>query len=160
MFVVEISTGDMNQLRSLLLNGCNDFRMAVAGRCHGDASGEVKELVAIHIFNAEAAAALGHQRIGACVAGRDEPCVGFDGCFGLGARQRTQEFGAVLSVQFVLGHDSISSANGLVRLGLTPEEVEIRRGPGRRVVPFYGSVSIRNTGEDLRRSGTNRRRRG
>jgi hypothetical protein len=96
--------GDVNQLGGLLLDGGNHFGMAVAGGGHGDARRKVEKLVAVHVFHADAAAALGHQRIRARVAGRDQPVVGLDGGLGLGSGQRTNELGSVLRVQFLLGH--------------------------------------------------------
>ncbi len=58
-----------------------------------------------------------HQRIGARIAGRDEPVVGLDGSTGLGSGQRADELWSVLRVQFLLGHLFVSSANSVVRLG-------------------------------------------
>ena len=94
----------MNQLRGLLLDGRDHFGVAMAGRNHGNARGEVEKLVAVHIFHADAAAALGHQRIRARITGRDEPCIRFDGSLCLGSRQSSNELGSVLRMQFLLGH--------------------------------------------------------
>ena len=81
--VKEVRAGDVDQLRGLLLDGRNHFGMAMAGRSHGDTGGEVEKLVAVHVFHAESAAALRHQRIRTRVTGRDEPAIGLNGGFGL-----------------------------------------------------------------------------
>jgi hypothetical protein len=54
--MIKVSARDMNQLGSLLLDGRDNFRMAVAGRNHGNARGKVEKLVAVHVFHANAAA--------------------------------------------------------------------------------------------------------
>ena len=73
------------QLGGLLLNGGDDLGMAVAGGGYGDAGGEVEELVAIHVLDHDAASALGDQRIGAGVGGRDEAVIVGDDAPGIGA---------------------------------------------------------------------------
>ena len=72
--VVEVGAGHVDQLGRLLLDGLDYFRMTVAGGGDGDAGGEVEELVAVHVFDPGAAAALGYQRIAARV-GRGNPAI-------------------------------------------------------------------------------------
>ena len=72
--VIEIGAGHVKQLACLLLNGGDDLGMTVAGRGHGDSGGEIEKLVAIHVLDHDAASALGDQRVGAGVRGRDEAC--------------------------------------------------------------------------------------
>ena len=91
--VVEIGAGDVDQLGGLLLDGGDHLGMAVAGGDHGDARGKVEKLVAVHVFDADAAAALGHQRIGARIAGRDQPVIGLDGRLALGPGRGQTSFG-------------------------------------------------------------------
>ena len=91
--VEEIGAGDVDQFRGLLLNRRNDFGMAMAGRNDGDAGGKIEKLVAIHIFDADAAAALGHQRIRARITGRNEPGVGLDSRSGFGSGKGQLSFG-------------------------------------------------------------------
>ena len=69
VLVVEVGAGHVDQLAGLLLDGGDDFGMAMAGGVDGDAGGEVEELVAVDVFDANAAAAFGHQGIGAGVSG-------------------------------------------------------------------------------------------
>ena len=66
-FVIKIGAGHVDQLGGLLLNCRHNFGVAMSGGNHGDAGGKIKEIIAINILNNHAAAALGHQRIGACV---------------------------------------------------------------------------------------------
>src|SRR5215469_16584586 len=74
-FVVEISSRDVNQFRGLLLNCGYDLGMAMASGGDGDAGGKVEELVAIHVLYANAAAAPGHERIRARIAGGNQPVI-------------------------------------------------------------------------------------
>ena len=84
--VVEVGAGHVDQLAGLLLDGLDDLRMAMAGGGDGDAGGKVEELVAVHVFDPGAAAALGDQRIAARVGGRHPAIVCFDdgACLGSG----------------------------------------------------------------------------
>src|SRR6202158_2355252 len=68
--------------------------MAMAGRSHGDASGKIEEFVAIHIFDHNAAAALGNQRIRARVGRRNILCIARENALGIRARERSLELGA------------------------------------------------------------------
>ena len=91
-FVVEVGAGHVDELGGLILNGVHDFGMAVAGGVHGNAGGEVEELVAVDVGDADAAAALRDHGIAAGVAGGDEAVVGVDDCGGprgRGARSST-----------------------------------------------------------------------
>ena len=75
----------MDQLSRLLLDGRHHLGMAMAGGGHGDAGGEVEELVAVHVFDAHAAAALGYQRIGAGVGRRNVTVIALQVRAGIGA---------------------------------------------------------------------------
>ena len=101
----------MNQFGGLLLNGRNDLGMAMAGGDHGDARREVEKLVAVNVFNANAAAALGHQRIRARIAGRDQPRIGSTAACALGPGKGQTQFRSVLRVNLLLGHLLVSSIN-------------------------------------------------
>ena len=83
--VVEVGAGHVEQLGCLFLDGGDDLGMTVAGRGHGDSGGEVEELVAIHVLDDDAASALGDQRVGTGVGGRDEAGIGGDDAPGIGA---------------------------------------------------------------------------
>ena len=78
----------------LLLNRGDDFGMAMAGRGHGDAGGKIEELVAIHIFDHNAASALGNQRIRARVGRRNIFFIACENALGIGAGKRRLELGA------------------------------------------------------------------
>ncbi len=49
--VIEVGAGHVNQFGSLLLDGGDNFGMAMAGRGDGDAGGEVEKLVAVDVFH-------------------------------------------------------------------------------------------------------------
>src|SRR5206468_1525368 len=49
--VVEVGAGHVDQPGRLVLDGGDDFRVAVAGGGHGDAGGEVEEQVAVHVVD-------------------------------------------------------------------------------------------------------------
>ena len=112
---VEVGSGDVQQFSGLLLDCGDHFGVAMAGGDHGDARREVEKLVAVRVFHANAAAALGHQRIRARIAGRDEPVIGLDGSLGLGSGQGTDDLWSVLRVHFLLSHFFISSTDSVVR---------------------------------------------
>jgi len=84
----------VDQFARLLLNGSNHFRMAMAGRSHSDPSGKVEELIAVHIFDHNAAAAPGNQRIGARVGRRNVFLIARENTSGVRARERGLELGA------------------------------------------------------------------
>jgi hypothetical protein len=69
--VVKIGSRHVNEFGRLLLNGGDHMGMAMAGRSHGNAGGEIKKLVAVHIGNDDAAPALRHQRVGTGVGRRN-----------------------------------------------------------------------------------------
>jgi hypothetical protein len=83
VLVVEVGAGDVDELGCLILNGLDDFRMAVAGGVNGDAGGEVEELVAIDVCDAETATGLRDHGIAASVAGRDETVIVGKGAHGV-----------------------------------------------------------------------------
>src|ERR1041385_92151 len=78
---------DLNQFRGLLLDRLHHFGMAVSSGNHGDSGGEIQEFIAVNVLNNHAAAAFGHQRIGACVRWRNILCVALQDGLGLGAGQ-------------------------------------------------------------------------
>src|SRR5262249_13185589 len=67
VWIIEIRSGNVNQLRGLFLDGRNNFRMAVARRDHCDARSEIEEYVAVHVLHHGAAASPRHQRVAARV---------------------------------------------------------------------------------------------
>jgi hypothetical protein len=73
--VVEIGARHVDQFAGLLLNGRDDLRVTVPGRNNSDAGGKVQKLVAVDVFHAQAAAALRHHGVRACVLFRS----GFSG---------------------------------------------------------------------------------
>ena len=75
----------MDQFGGLLLDGGDHIGMAVAGGGHGDAGGEIEKLVAVDVFDHDAAAALGDQRIRAGVGRRNDTLVVFENALGVGA---------------------------------------------------------------------------
>ena len=114
VFVIKVGSGDVDQLRGLLLDGGDDLGMAMPGRNNGDAGGKVQEFVSIDIFNAQAQAALGHHGIGAGVAGRDVAFVAGDNRAGFRSRHRTEEFRPVLgkngaALLTIVLHDAFSA---------------------------------------------------
>ena len=120
--MVEVGSRDVDQLSGLLLDGRDHLGVAVAGRSHGNAGCKVEKLVAVHIFHANAASALGNQRIGARITGRDQPCVRRNGFLRLGAWQGTNKFRSVLRVQLFLSHRQSpkESLNMLIFEGFGP----------------------------------------
>src|SRR3954451_16191230 len=69
--------------------------MAVASRGDGNAGREVEELVAVHVFDHEATTALRHQRIGACIRGRNDAVVMLDGALRVRTGQSSADHRAV-----------------------------------------------------------------
>ena len=92
----------MNQFAGLLLDGGDHIGMAMAGGSHGDAGGEIEELVAVDVFDDDAASALGHQRVGARVGRRQVFVIACDDAFGIGARNGGRQLGA--GSQSLRGH--------------------------------------------------------
>src|SRR5437899_12153522 len=72
--------------------------MTVPGGVDGDAGGEVEELVAVDVGDADAAAGFGHHGVAAGVAGGDEAVVGSYGFLGERAGECGLQFGAELGV--------------------------------------------------------------
>ena len=79
------------QLGGLLLDGGDDFGMAVAGGDDGDAGAEIQEDVAVDVFDERAAAASGHQRIAARVRRREVLPIEFEDANRVGTRQRSHQ---------------------------------------------------------------------
>ena len=69
LWVVEVGTGKMNELRGLLLNDFDDPRMAMAGGANCDASRKIQEGVSVHVGDHHAFALGGYQWIGTAVRG-------------------------------------------------------------------------------------------
>src|SRR6202142_2940812 len=81
--------------------------MAVSGRGHGDPCRKIEELVTIYVFDHNATAALGNQRIGARVRRRNEFFVARKNALGVGAGKRFFRLRAgnrCSGVQFLGGH--------------------------------------------------------
>ena len=91
--VIKICARHVNQLARLLLHGGDHVGMAVAGRGHGDAGGEVVELVAVDVGDDDAASALGHERIGAGIGRRNILLVAREHALGIGPGQGGLDFG-------------------------------------------------------------------
>ena len=108
VLVVEVGAGHVDQLGGLVLDGFDDFGMTVAGGDDGDAGGEVEELVAVDVVDADAAAAFGDQRIAAGVAGGDEAVIVGDDLLG----ERTGEGGLQLGAE--LGVDGFGGDAGVL----------------------------------------------
>ena len=85
--VIKIGARHVDEFRRLLLNGGDHLRMAVAGGDHCNAGGKIEELIAVDVFDDEAAAALGHQRIRTGVRGREILGVAFEHALRIGAGQ-------------------------------------------------------------------------
>ena len=86
MLVVEVGAGHVDEFGGLVLDRLDYFGMTVAGRVDGDAGGEVEELVAVDVGDADAAAGFGHHGVAAGVAGGDEAVVGGDDLLGVAGR--------------------------------------------------------------------------
>jgi len=94
----------VNQFAGLLLNGGDDFGMAMAGRSDGNTSGEIKKFVAVHVSDDDAASALGYQRVGSGVRRRNVFVIARQHALGVGAGQG--------------GHDLRSGSESLGRHGI------------------------------------------
>ena len=181
MLVVEIRARNMNQLRRLLLDRSHDFGMAMTRRNHRNPRSEVEELVSIRIFQPNSPPALGHQRIRARIARRDQPMIGFNNSPRLRSRQRTNQFWSKLRIHLflicrLLTHGTFSSAGSVAAAwqqtrSFTCSEFFVSDAARPRIpskgslifhVSYFISVDPLRAilGEDLRRRATNRRRRG
>ncbi len=96
--VEEIGAGDVDEFGGLVLNCLHYFGMTVACRVDRNAGGEVEELVAVDVGDAEAAAGFGHHGIAAGIAGRDEALIVGNDLFCERAGKRGLQFGAELAV--------------------------------------------------------------
>ena len=96
--VVKIRSRHVDQFARLLLNGGDHVGMAMPGRSNGDAGGEVEEFVAVHVRDHDAAAALGYQRVGACIRRRNVFLIARENALGIGAGQGGLDFGACKSL--------------------------------------------------------------
>src|ERR1700761_415767 len=96
MFVVKVGTGDVDQLRSLLLNSGNHFGMAMTGRRDGYSGSKIEEFIPIHILNAHPAATFCDHGVGAGVARGYIAIVAGDDRTGFRTGQRTGNFRTVL----------------------------------------------------------------
>jgi len=86
--VIKIGPGHVDELGGLLLDGGDHGGVAVARGDHGDAGREIKEQVAIHVFNDGAAAALHHEGINARVRRRHVTLIALQKGRAPGARKR------------------------------------------------------------------------
>src|SRR5579884_2877821 len=93
--------------------------MAMAGGGDGNSGSEVEELVAVHILDDAAPAALGNQRIGAGVRRRDVAFVALQYAPGIGAGQGGDNLrsGSVSSGDSVCGHGLLLWMAGAPRCG-------------------------------------------
>src|SRR6185437_3311957 len=127
--IVEVRAGHVDQLGGLVLNGLHHFRMTMACRDDGDSGGKVQELVAVHVFHANAAPALGDHRVRAGVAGRDYTVVSLDNAAGVGTRQSGAKLWAVLGVDFRLRNIGSRGTHGSLLIGWgLGSSSETRRG--------------------------------
>ncbi len=108
VLVVEVCPGHMQQLAGLLLDCLDHLGMTMARGVHGNAGGEVQELIAIDVGDAEAAAGLRDQRIAAGVAGRQQPIVVGDNLL----CERAGDGG--LQIRAILGERRFSSDAGVL----------------------------------------------
>ncbi len=97
VLVVEVGAGHVDQFGGLILNRLHDLGVTVAGGVDGDAGGEVEELVAVDVGDANAAARLRDHGIAAGVAGRDEAVIVGNDLLRKRARNRGLQLGAKLS---------------------------------------------------------------
>ena len=135
--VVEVGARHVNQFARLLLNGGDHFRMTMSGRSHGDTGGKVEELIAIHVFDHNAAAALGNHRIRARVGRRNIFVVARQNALGIGAGDGSLELGA--GNQSLGGHEIL-----LVVLGsqiLSGDWPEFEQRPQRYMLLGLGAKS-------------------
>ena len=84
--VVEVGPRHVQQLVGLVLDGGDDFRVAMPGGGHGDAGRHVEEAVAVHVFDDGPAAAGDDERVDAGVRWGDELGVPFEQRLSAGAR--------------------------------------------------------------------------
>ena len=68
---IEVSSGNMDQLLRLRMNGLDYFRMRVARSAHGDAGGKVEEDVAVDVLHHSTRPAFRHEGIIAGIGRRD-----------------------------------------------------------------------------------------
>src|SRR5579871_373175 len=78
VFVVKVGARHVHQVGSLALNGIDHSGVTMTRGNHGDAGIEIEKTVAVHIFHDGALAALGDQRVGACVRRRNDLAVALD----------------------------------------------------------------------------------
>ena len=102
--VVKVGARHVDQFARLLLNGGDDLGMAVTGGGHGDAGGEIEEFVAVHVFDDDAAAALGDHRVGTRVGRRNVLVIARENALGVGAGDGGVDLGA--DSQSLGGHGS------------------------------------------------------
>ncbi len=80
--VIEVRR-NVNKAVRLLLNGRDDFGVAVAGGGDGDAGSEVDEAVAVHVPDLGALAVVHHKGVGTWIRRRDDDGVSFEDLAGL-----------------------------------------------------------------------------
>ena len=124
--VVEIRARHVDQFARLLLNRGHHIGMAMSGRGHGDAGGEIEEFVAVHIGDHDAAALLGHQRVGAGVGRRNVFLVARENALGIGAGQGGLDFGSCKSLggHWILPENSRSSVFGRQPRAVAPKKAD------------------------------------
>ena len=90
--VTECAAPQVEEIGGLVLDGGDDFGMAVTGGANGDAGGEVEKTVTVEVFDDAAAGPSGGQGIVMHVRGGGGLVVSTDGGEGLGARRRNLDF--------------------------------------------------------------------
>ena len=106
VLVVEIGAGYMNEFGGLILNRLNDLRMTVTCGVDSDAGGEIEELVAVDVGDANATAGLCHHGIAARVAGGDQALIVGNNLLRVRTGERGLQLGAELGVVCAYGNSS------------------------------------------------------
>ena len=124
--VIKIRARHVDQFARLLLNGGHHIGMAVSGRGHGDAGGEIEKFVAVHVRNHDAAALLGHQRVGAGVRRRKILLVARENALGIGAGQSGLDFGSCKSLggHWILRKAVVSRRSSVVSRAVAPKKAD------------------------------------
>lgn len=161
VLVVEVGAGHVDEFGGLVLNSLYYFGMTMPGGVDGDAGGEVEELVAVDVGDADAASGFGDHGVAAGVARGDEAVVGGDGLLREGTGEGGLQFGAVLG-EFLAAGGLVGGA-GLLRQdahGVSPwlrssawRCRSSRSSNGGRPPPPYAEGTVLRWERGLRRLG-------